>query len=123
MNLQVIKTRLKGILPLRALFLQEANCQITYDACHIRNWSDSYLFIADGLTVGYASVKGLKVVSDRDAIFEFYIIPPFRKMLYLFFSKLQTVSDAVYIECQSNGLFLGFEGKEMMFWEKNRGCR
>jgi len=37
----VQKTELASILPLRALFLQESNFQVRYNACHERGWSDS----------------------------------------------------------------------------------
>ena len=46
------KTNLENIRPLRALYLQETNFQIRYDACHERGWADSYLLMLDDLTVG-----------------------------------------------------------------------
>jgi hypothetical protein len=47
-----LKTQLKNIQALRALFLQETNFEIRYDACHGRGWTDSYLLMLDNLAVG-----------------------------------------------------------------------
>jgi predicted acetyltransferase len=60
------------------LFLQETNFQIRYDACHARGWTDSYLLKIDDVAVGYGSIKWQQR-ADRDTIFEFFVIRPFRK--------------------------------------------
>ena len=104
MTVSAHKTDLKEILPLRNFFLQENNFQIRYNAVHERNWSDAYLLKWDDITIGYGSVKGLEKLTDRDAIFEFYILPPFRKMVRPAFTALIEASRAKYIECQSNDL-------------------
>ncbi len=106
MNIKIHKTKLQEILSLRALFLQENNFQIRYNACHERNWSDSYLLTFEGKKIGYGSVKGKEALSDRDAVFEFYVIPAFRKKSSLLFSKLLEASNADFIECQSNDFLL-----------------
>lgn len=106
MDLQIIKTTLNDILHLRALFLQECNFQVRYNACHERGWSDSYLISVDGAHVGYGSVKGKDDHSKREAIFEFYLIPGWRKNASTIFEKLISVSGTTYIECQSNDLLL-----------------
>jgi GNAT superfamily N-acetyltransferase len=100
-----IKTELKDIQTLRALFLQETNFQIRYDACHERGWTDSYLLMVDNLAVGYGSVKGQEL-KDRDTVFEYFAVQPFRKMASELFRKLLAISGAQYIECQSNDLLL-----------------
>lgn len=102
MKLEASRTELKEIQPFRSLFLQENNFQIRYNACHERNWSDSYLLTIDNRKIGYGSIKGKEKLADRDAIFEFYVITPVRKMLSLLFSELMTASRATFIECQSN---------------------
>ncbi len=56
MDLKVVKTSLDAIQPLRALFLQENNFQVRYDACHIRGWADEYIFWVDDAEIGYGSV-------------------------------------------------------------------
>jgi GNAT superfamily N-acetyltransferase len=96
-----IKAELKDILALRVLYLQETNFQIRYNAVHERGWSDSYLLRIEGIDVGYGSIKGQER-NDRDTIFEFYVIPPFRKQASLLFHELISTSRAGYIECQSN---------------------
>lgn len=106
MNLQITKTSLSRILPLRALFLQEANHQVRYDACHARGWSDTYLLTADQEGIGYGSVKGRDSLDERDAVFEFYLLPHYRRLAAQAFSELLELSRASFIECQSNGLFL-----------------
>lgn len=106
MKIEVIRSELQEIQPLRSLFLQENNFQIRYNACHERNWSDSYLLTIDGAKIGYASVKGKDKLTDRDAVFEFYVLPPFREFRYQIFRELVTASSARFIECQSNELIL-----------------
>jgi len=102
---RAVKATLQDILPLRGLFLQEANFQIRYDACHRRGWTDSYLLSLDDLIVGYGSIKGKGQLPDRDAIFECYVIPPFRTMAGPLFTELIAASGATHIEAQSNDLF------------------
>ncbi|MDQ2712287.1 MAG: GNAT family N-acetyltransferase [Acidobacteriota bacterium] len=99
------KTELKDIQSLRALFLQETNFQIRYDACHERGWTDSYLLTIDNLTVGYGSIKG-RELSDRDTVFEYFVLPSYRKKASELFRALVAASEAEFIECQSNDLLL-----------------
>jgi len=99
--ISIQKTELGKILPLRALFLQEANHQIRYNACHERGWSDSYLCAIDGLSAGYGSVKG-REIPDRDTVFEFFVLPPFRSLARDLFRELLAAARAQFIECQSN---------------------
>lgn len=105
MKFNVRKTELPAILPFRQLFLQECNFQIRYNACHERGWTDSYLLTSGETAVGYGAIKG-EEVADRDTIFEFYLIPPFRKYAGEFFLELIAASGARFIECQSNDLLL-----------------
>jgi GNAT superfamily N-acetyltransferase len=105
MTATTVKANLKDILALRGLFLQETNFQIRYNACHERGWTDSYLLSIDGVDVGYGAIKGQER-NDRDTIFEFYVIPPFRKFAGPLFRELISASGAKYIECQSNDLLL-----------------
>lgn len=105
MKFKAHKTELKAILPLRNLFLQEANFQIRYNACHERGWTDSYLLMIDEVDVGYGSIKGQEV-ADRDTVFEFYLTPPYRKFSSPLFDELIAASGARFIECQSNDALL-----------------
>jgi GNAT superfamily N-acetyltransferase len=95
------KVELGAILPLRSLFLNEANHQVRYNACHERGWSDSYLLAIDGQNVGYGSVKG-REIKDRDTIFEFFLIPSFRKCASALFAQFIAAAQPALIECQSN---------------------
>jgi hypothetical protein len=106
MTIQVRKVKLAEIQPLRALFLQETNFQVRYNACHERGWTDSYLLTIDNLTVGYGSIKGQQEIQNRDAVFECFVARPFRKKSSELFRELLTVSGAAFIECQSNDLLL-----------------
>jgi len=106
MSLTVTKVDLSEILSLRNLFLQENNFQIRYNAVHKRGWSDSYLLLLDGQEIGYGSVMGRDDRTKRDSIFEFYIIPDFRKHASAAFQILLNNSKTTHIECQSNELLL-----------------
>lgn len=101
MTATVHKTVLNEILPLRALYLEEMNCQIRYNACHERGWTDSYALMLDGELVGYGAIKG-REIKDRDTVFEFFVIAPFRARASELFEELVTASGAQWIECQSN---------------------
>ena len=93
-------------MPFRGLFLQENNFQIRYNACHERGWSDSWLISFSDRAIGYGSVKGKDDLKDRDAIFEFYVIPSYAKHARDIFGTLLTATQAKFIECQSNNLLL-----------------
>jgi GNAT superfamily N-acetyltransferase len=100
-SFRVMRTDLARILPLRALYLQEMNCQIRYNACHERGWTDSYLLTVDGVEVGYGSIKGQEL-AGRDTAFEIYVLPPFRRHARALFDALLTTTGAICIECQTN---------------------
>lgn len=106
MKIKATKTTLQEILSLRNLFLQETNFQIRYNATHERGWTDSYLITAASTPVGYGSVKGNENLSERNTIFEFYILPSFRHLSSGAFAKLLNISSASFIECQSNDTLL-----------------
>ena len=65
---------LEEIQTFRILFLHENDFQFIYNKCHDYGWADTYLFVIDGISVGYGSVWGQSNREDRDAIFEFYVI-------------------------------------------------
>lgn len=101
----VNKVALNEIQALRALYLQETNFQIRYNACHERGWTDSYVLTVNGAPVGYGSIKGQEI-PERNTVFEFFVIPPFRKQSGRLFRELVEVSGASFIECQTNDPFL-----------------
>jgi hypothetical protein len=55
--------------------------------------------------IGYGSIKE-NGSADRDTVFEFYLIPPFRKYSGHLFAELIAASRARFVECQSNDLLL-----------------
>ncbi len=105
MTITVEKVELEAILPLRALFLSEANRQVRHNARHERGWSDSYLVVIDGQKVGYGSIMG-REIKDRDTVFESFVIPSFRKRASNLFGQLIAAAKPTFIECQSNDQFL-----------------
>jgi GNAT superfamily N-acetyltransferase len=106
MEIKVTKTNLQEIQAFRVLFLNENNFQFIYNKCHDFGWADTYLFIMDEIKIGYGSVWGKDKREDRDAIFEFYLLKPFRKFSNLIFPEFISVSGATFIECQSNDMLL-----------------
>ncbi len=103
LTITAARADLRDILPLREIFLQENNFQIRYDACHARGWTDSYLLRIEDSVVGYGAIKGQESDS-RDTVFEYFVVPPFRKNASAIFRQLLAASGAEYIECQSNDL-------------------
>ena len=101
MEIEIIKTSLEEIKAFRVLFLQENNFQFVCDKCHYYGWADTYLFMINGTKAGYGSVWGTHKREDRDAIFEFYLLKPFRKTAELVFPQFHEISGAVYIEARA----------------------
>jgi GNAT superfamily N-acetyltransferase len=106
MEIKVIKVELEEIRAFRILFLDENDFQFIHNKCHDYGWADDYLFIVDGIKAGYGSVWGQSRREDRDAIFEFYVIKPFRNFSNFIFAQFISVSCTTFIECQSNDLLL-----------------
>jgi GNAT superfamily N-acetyltransferase len=100
--LRAVHTDLARIQRLRELFLFECHCQVRYNACHERGWSDSFVLACDGHEVGYGAVKGDERAGPRDTVFEFYVLPPYRRYQVALFRELLAVSAATRVECQSN---------------------
>jgi GNAT superfamily N-acetyltransferase len=102
MQLQITKTTSADIKEFRKLFLHENNFQFVFDKCHYYGWADAYTFMANGTTIGYGSVWGTDKREDRDTIFEFYVLPPYRKYNSSIFHQFIIASAPKLIECQSN---------------------
>lgn len=101
MRIDARRVPLEEILPLRALFLHEVNHQVRYNARHERGWSDSYMLSVDGCGIGYGAIMG-REIPDRDTVFEFFVVPPFRKHASALFRALLATARPQFIECQSN---------------------
>jgi GNAT superfamily N-acetyltransferase len=102
-DLSILRCRFSKIQPLRALFLQELNAQMRYDAAHTRAGTAHYSIRRDGRDVGYGAVKDMH--GGRGTAFEFYVVPPCRGDAVELLRGLVEASGAGALECQSNDLF------------------
>lgn len=103
--IDIIKTDLESIHPFRVMFLHENNFQFVCDKCHYYGWSSDYLFKINDTIIGYGCVWGTDKREDRDTIFEFFLLPPYRNIATPVFKAFIAATNAIYIECQSNDLF------------------
>ncbi|HEY4831322.1 MAG TPA: hypothetical protein VIH61_02055, partial [Waddliaceae bacterium] len=78
MQVEIIKTNLEAIKEFRLLFLHENHFQFVHDKCHLYGWADTWLILLDARPAGYGSVWGTDRREDRDTLFEFFLLPPFR---------------------------------------------
>ncbi len=106
MQLNVHPTGLEEIRAFRTMFLHENQFQFVCNKCHDYGWADTWLFEMDGVSVGYGSVWGTDRRQDRDTIFEFFLIPHYRRHATAIFEEFRNLSKAIWIECQSNDIFL-----------------
>ncbi len=88
------------------MFLKENNFQFIHNKCHDYGWADTYMVTIDGAKAGYGSVWGESRREDRDTIFEFYLLAPYRKHAEAIFEKLIKVPGVAYLECQTNDALL-----------------
>ena len=102
MEVEVYKVPLQEIQDLRNLSLRENNLQFVHDKCHGAGWADTYIFSIGKDTVGYGSVWGKDDRKERDTIFEFYLLRSYRKFTNIIFPKFRIISEAGFIECQTN---------------------
>jgi GNAT superfamily N-acetyltransferase len=106
MRVSISKIGLDGIRDLRTMFLHENHFQFVCNKCHDYGWADTWLFRMDNVRIGYGSVWGTDRRQDRDTIFEFYLLPPYRKYASAVFEEFQMACKATWIESQSNDIFL-----------------
>lgn len=90
---------------MRQLFLEENNFQFIHNKCHEYGWADSYIFTCKEQKAGYAAVWGRERRSDRDTLFEFYLLPAYRQYAASFFTALHQMTGITWMECQSNDSF------------------
>lgn len=101
-TLKAEATQYQKIMPLRRLFLEALNSRVRYETCHTQGWASYYHLLIGRHVVGYAAIKGMEDLSDRDTVFEFYLLPGFRQHAAHFFKKLLESSRTIYVECQTN---------------------
>src|SRR3954469_24875273 len=101
--ISIARCRRSRIQPLRALFLQELNAQVRYDAAHARTGAAHYAVRRDGLDIGYGALMDTQ--SGNGTVFEFYVLPPFRSGAPELLRQLTAASNANALECQTNDRF------------------
>lgn len=106
MTIDIKRSDLTAIQSFRELFLSERSFQFVYNKCHKYNWCDDWIFSVDGVNIGYGCIWGSENRADRDAVFEFYVLPDYRKYSNKIFSGFIKTSGAICIECQTNDILL-----------------
>jgi len=97
----------EDILPWRDMYRLEMGCQIIHDSLHSRKgWTEPYLLMAGGVTVGYGSIAVGGPWKGKPTVFEWYVVPQYRSHLFDLFSALLAASGAAAIETQSNDTLL-----------------
>ena len=100
-------TDANSILPLRARYRQEMNCQIVHDSIHTREgWSLTYALSLASVVVGFGSVAIAGPWKDKPTIFEFYVLPVHRHRALDLFEAFVAACGARLMEIQSNDALL-----------------
>lgn len=103
MSADAIRTTVDSIAGWRDMYRGEMACQVIHDAIHTRTgWTDEYLLRHDGTPVGYGSVAVAGPWREAHAIYEFYVLPEARQVLFPLFEALLRASRATHIQVQSN---------------------
>jgi len=96
-----------SVLPLRAGYREEMNCQIVHDSIHRRaGWTNSYALSLAGTLAGFASVAIGGPWTGKPTIIEFYVLPPHRGHAFHLFEVLLAECGARLMEIQSNDALL-----------------
>src|SRR5207245_625426 len=107
MELSAQAVDVQDILPWRNMYRLEMGCQIIHDSLHSRKgWTEPYLLIAGGVTVGYGSIAVGGPWKGKPTVFEWYVVPQYRSHMFDLFRALLTASGAATIETQSNDTLL-----------------
>src|SRR5262245_58926544 len=92
---------LEKVLPYRDLYRQDMNCQIVHDSIFTRKAVDVFVILDGDKIAGYgvlgSSAYGFFTgTSDkvRDTVYEFYLLPEFRRLATAAFRKFLSVSKA-----------------------------
>ena len=107
MQVQATLSVAPDVLPFRARYRQEMNCQIVHDSIHRRaGWTLTYLLESAGAAVGFGSVALGGPWKDKPTLFEFYVLPEHRTRAFDLFEALRAATDARFMEIQSNDSLL-----------------
>jgi GNAT superfamily N-acetyltransferase len=103
MTIEVERVELPAIQAMRELYRREMDCQVIHDSIHCRRgWSLEYLLALDGSPVGYGSVAIAGPWKDKPTLYEFFVLPEYRRRVFDLFAELLSASSPVAIETQSN---------------------
>jgi hypothetical protein len=91
----------------RDLFRQEMHCQIVHDSLHPRpGWTQTWQLEADGAPAGYGSIVLGGPWTGTRTVFEFYVLPPRRTLVFDLFATLLAASNATAVMAQTNDTLL-----------------
>ena len=103
MDLSAKPVSLDEIRDWRDLFRQEMHCQVVHDSLHPRSgWTQSYRLEAAGAPAGYGSIVMGGPWTGTRTVFEFYVLPPKRALVFDLFATLLADSAATAIIAQTN---------------------
>jgi GNAT superfamily N-acetyltransferase len=98
---------LEEVLPMRELYREEMNCQITHDSIPRREgWTLVYLLTLSGAVAGYGLVAIAGPWTDKPTIIEYYVVPEYHTRVFDLFEAFVAASDARFIEIQTNATLL-----------------
>src|SRR5436190_380116 len=107
MELSAKAADVQDILAWRDMYRLEMGCQIIHDSLHSRKgWTEPYLLIAGGVSVGYGSIAVGGPWKGKPTVFEWYVVPQYRSHLFDLFGALLKACGAAAIETQSNDSLL-----------------
>jgi GNAT superfamily N-acetyltransferase len=105
MEIEITRAEESVIKGLRKSFLQENDFQFVHDKCHYYGWAESYLFRMGSEVAGYGALWGFNERENRDCIFEYYLLEPFRGKSQWILSRFISQTGANFLECQTNDRF------------------
>ena len=100
-------TSTNAVLPLRNAYRQEMNCQVVHDSVHLRTgWTTTYALVLDDMNAGFGSIAVGGPWTGNPTIFEFYVLPAYRRCAFKLFEGLLEACGARLMEIQSNDALL-----------------
>ena len=107
MELSARAVPVQQILPWRDLYRQEMNCQIVCDSLDSHEgWTQPYLLYAGDATAGYGSVALGGPWKNNPTLFQFYVLPEYRPVVFDLFAELLGATGATTIKAQTNDVLL-----------------
>jgi len=95
------------VLPLRTRHREEMRCQVVHDSIPRREgWTWTYQLSLGEVVAGYGMVAIAGPWQDKPTVFEFYVLPGVQNRAFELFEAFLDVSDARFMEIQSNDALL-----------------